>query len=249
MKSSLPKISIVIPAYNEEASIGDLLKVILQVDLNSIGFDREIIVVDDGSKDNTSQVASKFKEVTVLRKPNGGKGSATKYGINHATGDWVLIQDADLEYDPNDYIAMLQPIKQTDDSVTIYGSRILGQMRQKSSLFFPGKHPSQSLGPWAAGVLLSLWAFLLYGRYISDTLTGYKIYPMGVLKKFTIQTFGFETDHELTAKLLRSGVKIIEVPVSYRPRSLEEGKKIKPRDFFIALATFWKFRFVPKDKF
>ncbi len=244
----MPKVSIVIPAYNEEASIGNLLEVILKVDLKAIGFDREIIVVDDGSKDKTSEVARQFKGVTVYRKENGGKGSATKYGIAKASGDWVLIQDADLEYDPNDYIPMLQAIKSSKGPVTIYGSRILGQMQQRTGIL-PGKHPSQSVGPWLAGVLLSLWSFLLYGRYISDTLTGYKIYPVDRLRHFTIQTFGFETDHELTAKLLRSGVKIIEVPVSYRPRSLEEGKKIKPRDFFVALATFWKFRFVPKKEF
>lgn len=244
----MPTVSIVIPAYNEEASIGDLLEVILKVDLKKIGYEREIIVVDDGSKDKTSEVAGQFKGVTVYRKQNGGKGSATKYGIGKATGDWVLIQDADLEYDPNDYIPMLQAIPTGSSDVTIYGSRILGQMKQKSGLL-PGKHPSQSIGPWVAGVLLSVWCFLLYGRYISDTLTGYKIYPLAILRRFTIRTFGFETDHELTAKLLRSGVKVIEVPVSYRPRSLEEGKKIKPRDFFVAWATFWKFRFVPKKEF
>ncbi len=245
----MPKVSIVIPAYNEEASIGNLLEVILAVDLASIGFEREIIVVDDGSKDKTSTIASKFKQVTCFKKENGGKGSATKYGIAKATGDWILIQDADLEYDPNDYIPMLKAIKKHHGLMTVYGSRILGQIKAKSSRSFPGKHPDQSVGPWMAGVLLSLWAFVLYGTYITDTLTGYKIYPAEMLKKFRIQTFGFETDHELTAKLLRSGVKIVEVPVSYRPRSLEEGKKIRPRDFFIALATFWKYRFISKSDF
>jgi dolichol-phosphate mannosyltransferase len=243
-----PKVSIIIPAYNEEASIGNLLKIILDVDLQSIGFDREIIVVDDGSKDKTHEIASKFKEVTSYRKKNGGKGSAVKYGISKATGDWILIQDADLEYDPQDYIPMLKAIPSPDARVTIYGSRILGQMKKRSGLL-PGKHPSQSIGPWVAGVLLALWSFGLYGRYISDTLTGYKIYPAQVLKQFTIQTFGFETDHELTAKLIRSGVRIIEVPVDYRPRSLAEGKKIKPKDFFIALLTFLKYRFTPKSTF
>ena len=245
----MPKVSIVIPAYNEEASIGNLLEVILAVDLASIGFNREIIVVDDGSKDSTSDIASAFKEVKVFRKPNGGKGSATKFGIAKATGDWVLIQDADLEYDPNDYIPMLKQIKVAPDTITVYGSRTLGQIKNNKRQILRGKHPDQSIGPWIAGILLSVWCFILYGRYITDTLTGYKIYPTRALKKFTIQTFGFETDHELTAKLLRSGIKIVEVPVSYRPRSVEEGKKIRPRDFFIALWTFLKFRFVSKKHF
>lgn len=245
----MPKVSIIIPAYNEAAFIGELLKVILAVDLNSLGFEKEIIVVDDGSKDGTAEAASGFKGVTVFSKPNGGKGSATRYGIGKATGDWILIQDADLEYDPNDYPALLKPTLKTNQKISVYGSRTLGQIRDKSSMIFPGKHPSQSLGPYVANILLSVWAWLLFGRYITDTLTGYKLYPAKLLKKIRIETGGFETDHELTAKLIRSGVEIIEVPVGYRPRSNEEGKKIRPRDFFIALGTFWKYRFVPKEKF
>src|SRR5688500_16976345 len=116
----MPSVSIIIPAYNEAASIGNLLKVILDVDLKSIGFSKEIIVVDDGSRDQTAEIAAKFKGVTVHRKKNGGKGSATKYGITKSTGDWILIQDADLEYDPNDYLPMLKEVKNTPGPLTVY---------------------------------------------------------------------------------------------------------------------------------
>lgn len=245
----MPKVSIIIPAYNEEAFIGLLLESILRVDLASVGFDREIIVVDDGSRDRTLEVASQFKDVQCYRKENGGKGSATKYGISKATGDYVLIQDADLEYDPNDYIPMLEVTARFSGVISVYGSRILGKRMEKNFSLFPGKHSDKSIATYIANTCLSIWTFLLYGKYITDTLTGYKIYPMILLRTFTIRTYGFETDHELTGKLLRSGAQIIEVPISYHPRSIEEGKKIRTVDFFIALWTFLKFRFVLKENF
>lgn len=247
--SKLPKVSIVIPAYNEEASIGRLLEVILEVDLKAAGFEREILVVDNGSHDKTSAIASQFKDVTCLRiDVNRGKGEGTKFGIANATGDWVLIQDADLEYDPHDYPKLLAEVNKATAPVTVYGSRLLGQMEQKVGIF-PGKHPSQAVVNWGAGIALSMWTSFLYGRYITDTLTAYKLYPMDYLKRFTIQTFGFETDHELTAKLIRSGVHVIEVPIAYHPRSVKQGKKIKPRDFFIAISTLAKYRLVPQSTF
>lgn len=246
----MPKVSIIIPAYNEEVFIGKLLETILKVDLQPIRFEREIIVVDNGSKDRTFEIASSFEGVRCLRiEKNQGKGGGTKYGIANATGDYVLIQDADLEYDPNDYIPMLEAIVRSTGQISVYGSRILGERTQKRSLLLSGKHPEKSMATYIANTLLSVWACILYGRYITDTLTGYKIYPMDVLRKFTIRTYGFETDHELTAKLLRSGVRIIEVPISYHPRSIEEGKKIRATDFFIAMWTLLKYRFVFKKNF
>ncbi len=245
----MPKISIVIPAYNEEASLAALLEAILRVDLQSIGFSREIVLVDDGSKDRTFAIASNFSQVRCLRQKNQGKGAAVKHGIAVATGEYILIQDADLEYDPRDYLRLLQPLVASPVFRAVYGSRILGILGQRKHSFFPGKHPQQSLVAWGANICLSLWTFALYGRYLSDTLTGYKVYPAKILRQFTIRTHGFETDHELTAKLLRSRIPIIEVPVSYQPRSVAEGKKIRAADFFIALWTFLKFRFVTKARF
>jgi dolichol-phosphate mannosyltransferase len=120
---------------------------------------------------------------------------------------------------------------------------VLGQIRASGWSLTPGKNPAQGFGPWFAGVVLSLWTCLLYGRWISDTLTAYKLYPAKVLKEMKIDTRGFETDHEITAKLIRAGMRITEVPISYRPRSLAEGKKIKPRDGLIAVWTLLEYRF------
>lgn len=240
----MPLLSIVIPAYNEEAFIGELLRRILAVDTESLGFQKEIIVVDDGSKDGTGDAARAFSGVRVFTQvPNQGKGRAVQRGIRESSGDYVLVQDADLEYDPSDYLPLLAALKRGADSV--YGSRVLGQrVRQKGFHLFPGRHPEQRFGPWLAGQLLTLWTFLLYGRWITDTLTAYKLYPASVVKSMRVRTHGFETDHEITAKLVRRGCRILEVPIEYLPRSLEAGKKIKARDGFVAVWTLLKYRFV-----
>ena len=237
-------VSIVIPAYNEAAFIGDLLRAIAQVNTRALGFEKEVLVVNDGSTDSTESIARSFEKDGVrcfTQVPNQGKGRAVERGIRAAAGDYILIQDADLEYDPVDYLPLLAALQTGADS--IYGSRVLGQIRASGWSLTPGKNPAQGFGPWLAGVVLSLWTLLLYGRWISDTLTAYKLYPAKVLKAMKIETHGFETDHEITAKLIRGGYRIVEVPISYRPRSLAEGKKIKPRDGLIAVWTLLRFRF------
>ncbi len=233
-------LSIVIPAYNEEAFLGELLNTIAGVDTRRCGFEKEIIVVDDGSKDRTAEIARGFapQGVVCITQPNGGKGKAVQRGIQEAHGDYILVQDADLEYDPRDYIPILDALSR---GAVVYGSRTMGQWRKKRSLF-PGRHPEQKFGPWLAGVLLTLWTFLLYGRWITDTLTAYKLYPTEAIRKMRVETKGFETDHEITAKLIRQGLRIVEVPISYHPRSAEEGKKIKARDGLIAVWTLLKYR-------
>ena len=236
------KLSVVIPAYNEEKLIHRLIQKVMDVPTESLGFVKEIIVVDDGSSDSTFQVASSFKNVKVLRQEkNSGKGSAVQRGVEASSGEYVLIQDADLEYDPQDYMPMLAVLTQNKD-VAVYGSRTWGQWSRNKNFMLPGKHPAQGLGPWCAGVCLCVWTFLLYGKWLTDTLTAYKIYPAKVLKSLQVKTRGFETDHEITAKLIRRGISIQEVPIGYSPRSVAEGKKIRLRDGFLAVWTLLRFR-------
>ena len=236
------RLSVVIPAYNEERSIGSLLDEIGRVKTEAVGFEKEIIVVDDGSSDRTAEVAAAYADrgVRLVRQANQGKGSAVQRGVREATGDYVLVQDADLEYSPSDYVSILEAAVAAGPDTAIYGSRTLGQRRHGRG---DGRHPEQGLGPWLAGVLLTIWTWLLYHTFITDTLTGYKLYPTRHLRRFKVETRGFETDHEITAKLIRLGVGVIEVPIDYRPRSREEGKKIRMRDGFVAVWTLLRYRF------
>ena len=225
-------LSIVIPAYNEERFIGTLLDRIRAVDLDSLGIAKEIIVVDDCSTDRTAQIAASVPGVRVERMPvNGGKGRAVRAGIEIATGDYLIIQDADLEYDPNDYVPMLRALLDGRGDV-VYGSRYLGR----------GRHPHQSLAAYLGGRSLSLVAWVFTGRYLTDTVTALKLFHRSQLAAVPLQTSGFELDHEITAKLTRRGARIVEVPIHYMPRSREEGKKIGLKDWFTAVRTFLRYR-------
>ena len=238
----MKKVSVVIPAYNEEAYLGTLLRRIEKVPTEEVGYELEVIVVDDGSTDGTFAATQGFPRVRVIQQKNQGKGAAVQRGIREATGDYVLVQDADLEYDPADYVPLLRALEGRDD-VAVYGSRPLGVMSRRTwSWPTPGRNPDQGLGPWGMNVTLMLLTRALYGRWVTDMLTAYKLYPMWAMREFEVKTRGFETDHELTAKLVRAGVEIREVPIAYDPRTVEEGKKIGPLDGVKAVATLARFR-------
>lgn len=221
-------ISVVIPAYNEVRFIGELIRQIRAVDLSALNCTLELLVVDDGSKDGTAEVVEAIPDVRLIRKPNGGKGSAVRAGIAAATGDYLLIQDADLEYDPRDYVPMISALLKGDAPV-IYGSRYISHYKP---------YPNQSVTAFLGGTSLSVAGWLFTGRFLTDTVTALKLFPRPLLLELDLQTSGFELDHEITAKVLGRGLRIVEVPIRYYPRSRADGKKIGLRDWFIALKTF-----------
>ena len=225
-------LSVVIPAYNEERFIGTLLEKIKAVDLAPLGLTMELIVVDDCSKDRTAPIVEVVPGVRLIRQPkNGGKGRAVRAGVEAAHGDLLIIQDADLEYDPQDYIPMLRALLDGRADI-VYGSRYLGR----------GRHDNQSLAAYLGGRSLSLVAWLFTGTFLTDTVTAFKLFRRQDIAALPLETSGFELDHEITSRMLARGKTIVEVPIRYYPRSREEGKKIGLRDWFIGTRTFWRYR-------
>ena len=224
-------LSIIIPAYNEAKTIGRVLSLIQQLKLD---FDWEVIVVDDGSIDLTEEVVknSGCPVIYSRHEANLGKGSAIRTGIEKAKGDFILIQDADCEYSPGDYPKLLGPLLSKDAEV-VYGSRILKKDNGRSSYSF-----------YWGGRLLSWWANLLYGSRITDEATCYKVFKSSLLKSLKLDCRGFEFCPEVTAKLLKRGIKITEVPISYSPRTVAEGKKISWKDGVTAIWVLLKLRFI-----
>ena len=237
------KLSVIIPAYNEERFIGRLLEKVLAVDLTPFDLEKEVIVVNDHSRDRTAEIAGSYPGVILKTLPkNMGKGGAVQVGIALATGDYLIIQDADLEYDPNDYIPMIKALL-NDGAGAVYGSRYLKHPnRGKIVNLLTGKHPNQSWPAYLGGQSLSFIALVCTGRYLTDTVTALKLFRREVIRPLQLCTTGFELDHEISSKVLAGGYRIVETPISYFPRSKEEGKKIGLKDWFRALKTFFRYR-------
>jgi dolichol-phosphate mannosyltransferase len=226
------KLSIIIPSFNERAYLPQLLKKIAVVDLP--GVSKEVIIVDDGSIDGTAEVIKKeFPQYTlIVSERNYGKGHALRLGLARVTGDLVLIQDADLEYDPQDYPALLEPFA-TENAEVVYGSRILKSGNGKSSELY-----------YLGGRFLSLAVNIIWGAKVSDESTGYKIFKRKLLEELKLTGNGFDFCPEVTAKILKRKIRIYEVPINYYPRSKQQGKKIRAvQDGLTAVWTLLKYRF------
>ena len=234
------KLSILIPVFNEEKTVGSVLESLYSLKIPNVT--KEIIVVNDGSHDKSSEVLNLQKKknpklIIIAHEKNKGKGAAIQTGFKKATGDIILIQDADLEYNPKDIPMLLEPIIDKKAKV-VYGTRL----RVKPVLF--GKEKTPLLLHFFGNKFLSLVTTLLYGSMITDMETGYKVFTKNALKGINLKSRSFDMEPEITAKILKKGIKILELDISTNPRGYEEGKKIRPvKDGSIALWTLVKYRF------
>ena len=232
------KVSIIIPVYNEFRTFGQVLERVRKAPLPA-GCSKEIVVIDDGSTDGTAQILGQHARAGIVvahhASVNAGKGAAIRIGIAQASGDIVLIQDGDLEYDPSDYKRILEPIVNGRADI-VYGSRFLGEP------------VGMALKNRIANLILTFAANLLYGARLTDVETAYKAFRMPVLRAIPLECRRFEFCPEVTAKLRILGHAIMEVPIRYNARGIAEGKKIRARDGFEALWTLIRYRFAPRSK-
>lgn len=225
-------LSIIIPVYNEENTISQLVEKVQKLKL--LGIKKQIIIIDDGStdltKDKLKKIKKRYKDVLIIiKEKNEGKGSAVRKGIEYVKGDFSIIQDADLEYDPEDYKILIKPIILGKADV-VYGSRFLGIHR--AFLFWH----------YVANKMLNFITNVLYDSILTDMETCYKIFKSEILKGLNLKSKGFEIEPEITAKILKRKYKIYEVPISYYGRSYDEGKKITVMDAFKAVFILLKYR-------
>jgi len=232
------KITIIVPVYNEERTVSKILDKIGKINFKfrnrKIG--KEILIINDGSSDGSEKIIKDYiknngKEFRYIKKKNEGKGSALRLGFKSATGDIITIQDADLEYNPEDFKRLIIPIIEGKESV-VYGSRFLGEHNPRYRIYFWGNK------------FLTLLTKVLYGAKITDMETCYKVFKSDVIKSINLTSNKFDIEPEITSKILRKGINIMEMPISYSPRSIEEGKKIGWRDGLKAIYVLLKNRFL-----
>lgn len=226
------KLSVLIPVYNEAETIAEILRCVRAVDT---GLQLEIIVVDDGSTDGTREILHREASADDIRviyhETNRGKGAAVRTALQHANGDIILVQDADLEYDPREYPDLLKPILE-DRSQVVYGSRFRG-----------GPHKAMFFWHMVGNKFLTLVTNILYNTILSDMETCYKVFTREVADKLRLKSPRWGFDPEITAQILKRGYRIYEVPISYTGREFYEGKKISWRDGLVVLWTLFKYRF------
>jgi len=236
------KLSIIIPVYNEKKTIEEILRRVMAVRLPKV--EKEIIIVDDKSTDGTREILKKIKKKhpqfrIVYRSWNGGKGAAVRTGLRYAKGDYVIVQDADLEYHPRDISKLLKPIQEGKAKV-VYGTRLKRWPNLKRDEAKP-----RFLLHYFGNRFLSLITSLFYGQWITDMETCYKLFPRKAVKNTQLRARSFDLEPELTSKLLKKGYRILEVPIVTEPRGYEEGKKLKTvREGSLALWTLIKYRFL-----
>ncbi|MBN8820501.1 MULTISPECIES: glycosyltransferase family 2 protein [unclassified Spirosoma] len=224
-------LSVLIPAYNEFKNIDTLIEKVQAVPLT-----KEIIIVDDGSTDGTRDRLNTYRSVPnmtiVFHEHNQGKGAAIRTAIQHMTGDIAIVQDADLEYEPQDYLALVQPIVEGKEQV-VYGSRFLKSENRHSYMSF-----------YIGGQVVTMLTNILYNQRLTDEPTCYKVFKADFLRSIPLDCTRFEFCPEVTAKVAKRGIKIKELPISYYPRSIAEGKKISWFDGIEAIWVLLKYRFV-----
>ncbi|MEN3013944.1 MAG: glycosyltransferase family 2 protein [Endomicrobiia bacterium] len=227
------KLSIIIPVYNEEKTILEAFSKVKNIDF---GIEKEIIIVDDASVDKTKEILKNLQQENkqvkfIFHKKNQGKGAALISGIKNSSGDIVAIQDADLEYNPEEIKYLIKPILDKK-SLIVYGSRFL----EKNPVLYKTYYLGNRLISWIIS--------FLFGQKITDSYTCYKIFHKDVLKNIQLKSKRFEIEAELTCKFLKKGYKILELPISYSPRSIKQGKKIKFKDAVIGILTILKIKFL-----
>jgi len=235
------KLSIIIPVFNEEKTISEILERVSGVKIS--GVEKQIVVVNDGSTDGTRGIISNLPAQLSIKaisySKNQGKGAAIKVGIKNATGDYIIIQDADLEYNPKDIGKLTKPILE-EKSKVVYGTRL-----KRLPNFSKEERTSQFLLHYAGNKFLSLLTSILFGQWITDMETCYKLFPRKAVENMRLNSRGFEFEPEITAKLLKKGYKILEIPISTTPRGYDQGKKLNTfRDGFLAFWSLLRYRFL-----